>query len=65
MRALGAFVGHALDLGKCAFAVAFEREWMYALSNFQSVSAMVLGTLRSQSAPAELNDEAAAASFIL
>jgi hypothetical protein len=38
---------------------------MYALSNFQSVSAMVLGTLRSQSAPAELNDEAAAASFIL
>ena len=30
MRALGAVVCHAHDLGKNAFAVAFEREWVHA-----------------------------------
>ena len=30
MSALGAVVRHALDLGKYAFAVAFERERVYA-----------------------------------
>jgi hypothetical protein len=33
MSALGAVVRHALDLGKHAFAVGFERERVYALQH--------------------------------
>ena len=64
MRALGAVVGHALDLGKHAFAVAFERERMYAPQHFPvGLRNGAWHGADSIIVEAEWNDTAAAASF--
>jgi hypothetical protein len=47
LRILGYYMGHALDLGKCAFAVAFEREWALSAATAESLRPLSFRSIRS------------------